>query len=77
VGALQQETEDGFILGPPPEGTDRRTAAEKRHDEKMAAREKERVAKMAAKTHRERVNEFNAYLQNLSEHHDIPKVGPG
>lgn len=72
-----QETEDGYILEPVPEGADRRTPAEKRHDEKMAARERERVAKQAMKSHRERVNEFNAYLANLSEHHDIPKVGPG
>ena len=43
----------------------------------MAKREKERVTKAASKSHRERVNEFNAYLQNLSEHHDIPRVGPG
>jgi protein FAM32A len=32
---------------------------------------------MMGKSHRERVAEFNTYLQNLSEHYDIPKVGPG
>lgn len=72
-----QETKDGYILEPNAEGVDRRTAAEKKYDEVLAKREKEMAAKMAAKSHRERVNEFNAYLQNLSEHHDIPKVGPG
>ena len=72
-----QETREGYILEGQPDITDRRTAAEKRYDEKMAKRERERVAKAAIKSHRERVNEFNTYLQNLSEHHDIPRVGPG
>ena len=26
---------------------------------------------------RERIAEYNEHLSNLSEHHDIPKVGPG
>lgn len=34
----------------------------------------QRVAKLANKTHKDRVNEFNAHLESLSEHHDIPKV---
>jgi hypothetical protein len=34
----------------------------------------ERVAKLASKTHKDRVNEFNSKLEALSEHHDIPKV---
>jgi protein FAM32A len=33
-----------------------------------------RVAKLAHKTHKDRVGEFNAKLEALSEHHDIPKV---
>ena len=33
-----------------------------------------RVEKLANKTHKDRVNEFNAHLESLSEHHDIPKV---
>jgi hypothetical protein len=33
-----------------------------------------KVAKMANKTHKDRVNEFNSKLEALSEHHDIPKV---
>jgi protein FAM32A len=28
-------------------------------------------------SHKEKVAEFNKYLENLSEHHDLPKVGPG
>ena len=34
----------------------------------------ERVAKLAGKTHKDRVAEFNNHLESLSEHHDIPKV---
>jgi len=29
------------------------------------------------KTHKERVEELNTYLSRLSEHHDMPKIGPG
>ncbi|KAG6186953.1 hypothetical protein E4U27_008209 [Claviceps purpurea] len=29
------------------------------------------------KTHKERVEELNTYLSKLSEHHDMPKIGPG
>lgn len=34
----------------------------------------EKAAKAAAKTHKERVAEFNEKLESLSEHYDIPKV---
>ncbi len=51
------------MLAPPPETADRRTAAEKRHDEKMSEREGEKTRKMAMKSHRERVNDFNAALE--------------
>ena len=72
-----QEIGEGQFIEPLPEDADRRTAAEKRFDERAAAQEVERVKKMAAKSHRERVSQFNDYLEKLSEHHDIPKVGPG
>ena len=29
------------------------------------------------KTHKKRVEELNTYLSKLSEHHDMPKIGPG
>lgn len=35
------------------------------------------MAKLAGKTHKDRVAEFNNHLESLSEHHDIPKVCPG
>lgn len=59
------------------EHTDRRTAAERKYDDTQAKRAAEKTKKMALKSHRERVAEFNAHLASLSEHHDIPKVGPG
>jgi protein FAM32A len=34
----------------------------------------DKVTKLATKTHKDRVNEFNSKLEALSEHHDIPKV---
>ena len=40
------------------------------HAEQLA----EKVARMATQTHKDRVAEFNAKLEALSEHHDIPKV---
>nr|AKF12273.1 hypothetical protein [Collybia nuda] len=51
----------------------RKTEAEKRFEEVQKRRLAERVAKLANKTHKDRVNEFNAHLESLSEHHDIPK----
>ena len=33
-----------------------------------------KVAKLAGKTHKDRVADFNNHLESLSEHHDIPKV---
>lgn len=37
----------------------------------------DKAAKQALKSHKERVAEFNEKLENMSEHYDIPKVGPG
>lgn len=59
------------------EHVDRRTAAERQYDEIQTKRAADKTKKMALKSHRERVAEFNAHLASLSEHHDIPKVGPG
>ncbi|KAF8460977.1 DUF1754-domain-containing protein [Russula ochroleuca] len=61
-----------------PGGSDeRRTAAEKRFQEVQRKRLADKVKKLAGKTHKDRVNDFNTKLETLSEHHDIPKVGPG
>ncbi|KAI0308158.1 hypothetical protein B0F90DRAFT_1680617 [Multifurca ochricompacta] len=56
---------------------DRKTAAEKRFQGIQRKRLADKVKKLAGKTHKDRVHEFNTKLETLSEHHDIPKVGPG
>ncbi|QKD49937.2 hypothetical protein BFJ63_vAg2392 [Fusarium oxysporum f. sp. narcissi] len=59
-----------------------KTEAQKRHEEIK----KKRLLKLAEssssrpellKTHKERVEELNTYLSRLSEHHDMPRIGPG
>ena len=54
---------------------DKRTAAEKAMDRARAKREDELMRKSAALSYREKVDKFNNYLESLSEHHDVPKVG--
>ncbi|EAU92792.1 hypothetical protein CC1G_01837 [Coprinopsis cinerea okayama7 len=61
----------------PESSSSRKTEAEKRFEEVQRQRLAQRVAKLAKKTHKDRVAEFNSHLESLSEHHDIPKVGPG
>ncbi|KAN0133211.1 DUF1754 domain containing protein [Lactarius tabidus] len=56
---------------------DKKTAAEKRFQQVQRKRLNDKVKKLAGKTHKDRVHEFNSKLESLSEHHDIPKVGPG
>ncbi|TDL28010.1 DUF1754-domain-containing protein [Rickenella mellea] len=58
-------------------GGPQKTEAEKRFEEVQRRRLAERVAKLANQTHKDRVHDFNSKLEALSEHHDIPKVGPG
>ncbi|GBF99022.1 hypothetical protein Rsub_11826 [Raphidocelis subcapitata] len=67
----------GAPVAPPPEGADRRTDAQRRRDERMAKLEEERLRKIATKGYRDRMKDLNEHLASLSEHHDIPKVGPG
>uniref|UniRef100_A0A7S1F8D1 Uncharacterized protein n=1 Tax=Noctiluca scintillans TaxID=2966 RepID=A0A7S1F8D1_NOCSC len=40
-------------------------------------RTKDRVKEAIQYTHRQRMDRFNLHLGSLSEHFDIPKVGPG
>ncbi|CEP19148.1 hypothetical protein [Parasitella parasitica] len=54
-----------------------KTEAERKFEEIKRQRQMERVSKAANKSHKDRVQEFNQKLEQLSEHHDIPKVGPG
>ncbi|CAO2651992.1 Nn.00g002750.m01.CDS01 [Neocucurbitaria sp. VM-36] len=58
-------------------GGRQKTEAEKRHDEMRRKRLEERLKREGVKTHKEKVEELNKYLSGLSEHHDMPKIGPG
>ncbi|KAF2005580.1 DUF1754-domain-containing protein [Amniculicola lignicola CBS 123094] len=54
-----------------------KTEAEKRYEERRRKRLDDRLKRDGVKTHKERVEELNRYLSGLSEHHDMPKIGPG
>ncbi|KAI4269856.1 MAG: hypothetical protein LQ337_007042 [Flavoplaca oasis] len=68
-----QDHRDEDVL-PRPAG---KTEAELRHEERRRRRLEERLKREGTKTHKEKVEEFNHYLSNLSEHHDMPRIGPG
>lgn len=52
------------------------TEAERRALKYKLEKERKDLAKVASKSHRERVEEFNEKLGNLTEHNDIPRVSP-
>ncbi|KAK9458673.1 uncharacterized protein V1516DRAFT_129960 [Lipomyces oligophaga] len=56
---------------------DLRTESEKKFDEIKRKRMEKVLSKKASLSHREAVDEYNKYLSSLSEHHDMPKIGPG
>ncbi|KAI8943076.1 hypothetical protein NX059_001108 [Plenodomus lindquistii] len=58
-------------------GGRKKTEAERRYDEMRRKRLEEKMRKEGVKTHKEKVEELNKYLSGLSEHHDMPKIGPG
>jgi protein FAM32A len=45
--------------------------------DRMFKQLQDRLQKEGVKTHKQRVEELNKYLSNLSEHHDMPRIGPG
>ncbi|KAJ2235906.1 hypothetical protein IWW45_002217 [Coemansia sp. RSA 485] len=53
------------------------TEAEKKYREILKQRKLERIERLASKSYRDRVKEFNEKLERTPEHHDMPKVGPG
>ncbi|KAG6841746.1 hypothetical protein C0991_007075 [Blastosporella zonata] len=50
----------------PSSGSSKKTEAEKRFEEVQKRRLAERVAKLASKTHKDRVSEFNSHLESLT-----------
>lgn len=68
----------GSMAGEEVEVSERiKTEAEKRFDEHRRKRLDERLKREGVKTHKQRVEELNRYLSGLSEHHDMPRIGPG
>lgn len=53
------------------------TESEKQFLQRQKMNESYFIKKQSEKTHRQRIEEYNNNLADLSEHHDIPKVGPG
>jgi len=65
----------------PPETADPvadwRTPVQKAFDTVQEQRKQALLDKNIAKSHRQKIDDFNEKLAKLSEHYDIPKVGPG
>ncbi|CAD6571843.1 MAG: hypothetical protein CYPHOPRED_004597 [Cyphobasidiales sp. Tagirdzhanova-0007] len=53
------------------------TESERRYEEVRRRRLADKVRKEAKKSHKERVQEFNEKLEGMSEHYDLPRIGPG
>ncbi|KAK9479346.1 hypothetical protein V1514DRAFT_341900 [Lipomyces japonicus] len=56
---------------------DGKTETEKKFEEIQRKRLEKQLEGKAAKSYKEQVEEYNKYLGSLSEHHDMPKIGPG
>ncbi|PQE16968.1 DUF1754 superfamily protein [Rutstroemia sp. NJR-2017a BBW] len=54
-----------------------KTEAERRREDMRRRRLIQRLEREGVKTHKQRVEELNRYLSTLSEHHDMPRIGPG
>ncbi|KAL6074504.1 Protein fam32a [Balamuthia mandrillaris] len=72
----QEESQEGHDIIVP-KFEEAKTEAERKFEEAQKKREKQVVKKLATKSHRQRVEEFNKHLEALPNHFDIPKVGPG
>ena len=70
--ASREDLEDDLVVP-----ADTRTEMEKRVQRTKEEREKQKIRALASKSYRERVEDFNQHLDTLTEHYDIPKVGPG
>merc|ERR1711971_226778 len=53
------------------------TESEKRFLQRQKVNESHYITKQSKMTHRQRIEKYNIDLSNLSEHNDVPKVGPG
>lgn len=53
------------------------TSTEQRRMQTMLKRKEEQAKAGKIQTHRDRVQAFNSYLTNMTEHYDLPKVSKG
>ncbi|KAI8959535.1 DUF1754-domain-containing protein [Daldinia sp. FL1419] len=82
---LRQDDNEDVVDGSDGSNNDvaeHKTEAERRYEEANRKKmlkmlEDPKVASEFRKTHKERVEGLNTYLSKLSEHHDMPKIGPG
>jgi protein FAM32A len=78
ISELTEGNKTGEEEGNPhPNCYDHLTPAERRYMEQKQKIDMQKMAKVANKSHRDHIQDFNQHLANLSEHYDIPKVGPG
>ena len=76
-GQITKEGSRDAGVGDPTASKRIKTEAEERFDEQRRKRLDERLKREGVKTHKQRVEELNRYLSGLSEHHDMPRIGPG
>ncbi|XP_070562452.1 protein FAM32A-like [Ptychodera flava] len=76
IATRQEVTGDDEEDGAMPEKSpvDKRTPAQKAFDKVQEKRQIQRVLEKASMTHKQQVESFNAKLDRLTEHYDIPKV---
>lgn len=70
IGANDQQEEKHIVVA-------EKTKAEQMFENIMKEREAQQAKKLASKSYRERIEDFNKKIGSQSEHYDIPKVGPG
>jgi protein FAM32A len=59
---------------PSPRNMEHLTASQRRHLERKIEKEKEEAKKLSKTSFRERVEQFNNKLAQLTEHNDIPRI---
>lgn len=75
--AKELMSDDATSSEPKPIRVVTKTEAELKFEAIQKKRLEEKVEKAARRSHKERVAELNRKLEEMTEHYDIPKVGPG
>ena len=74
AASLSSTASSATAPAPAPAVLDRRTPAQRAHDEALARRRDELANKAASKSHRQRVDELNHLLATAPEHFDLPRI---